>query len=272
LRRTPTSPARAGALPALGLLLALACGDGGVNAGTKDAAPDDAHLAGKRIVFVVGDSNGTVSPGEGIGDRFVRARLEGQGHAITVVPDVTAEEMLVPLANQADLVLVSESVLSMNLLAKLKPVTTPILNYEAFIQDDLGLTPPGPPGDPGLPDQFALGVKDSDTRIDIVAPNHPLAAGLEGTVAVYKEAKELTWGKVAATAEVIATLPGDPTGATIYVYKKGALLQDGTAAAGLRIGFFLEDDNVTGTPNLMTEQGLTLFDAAVRYATSGGAP
>jgi hypothetical protein len=102
-------------------------------------------------------------------------------------------------------------------------------------------------------------------RIDIVDDAHPLAAGLRGTVAVYSSPKSVTWGKVAEAAEVVATLPGARAGIAIYVYRKGATLFDGSLAAGLRVGFFLEDDDTTGTANLMTADGLRLFDAAVRF-------
>jgi hypothetical protein len=235
------------------------------------APPADAGpLTGKTILFVVGTSNGSVAAGEGIGDKFIRGRLGTQGYQVTPAPDITGAAPLVQMADQADLVLVSESVSSANLQGKLKPVTAPILNYEAFIQDEMGFTPPGPPGDPGLPAQFALGVKLSDTKIDIVDAKHPLAAGFTGTVTVYREPKEITWGKVAPTAEVVATLAGDTAGPCIYVYRKGAKLYDGTAAAGLRVGLFLEDDDKTGTPNFLTEEGLKLFDTAVRFTMSGG--
>jgi hypothetical protein len=229
------------------------------------ASGPDVAIVGRNILYVVGTSNGTVPFGGGPGDTFVRARLEAQGARVVLAPDMTDADALVAMANAADMVLVSESVTSAMLLGKLKPSTAPLLNYEAFIQDDLGLTAPGPPGDPGLPDMFELGVKQLDTQIDIVDPKHPLAAGLMGRVTVYKAAKEITWGKVAATAEVVATLAGDARGPCIYVYRKGATLHDGTSAAGLRVGFFLEDDDVTGTPNLMTDDGLRLFDSAVRF-------
>jgi hypothetical protein len=223
--------------------------------------------AGAAILFVVGSSNGTTARGDGIGDKFTRQRLETVlHHRVTLTDDTASAAMLQMLAQRADLVIVSESVSSAFLLGKLKPVTQPILNYEAFIQDEMGLTAPGPPGDPGLPAQFALGVKADETRIDIVNPNHPLAAGLMGTVAVYKMPKSITWGKVAASAEVVATLPGDRPGAAIYVYRKGTPLFDNTPAAGLRVTIFLEDDDVTGTANLMTDDGLRLFDAAVKYS------
>ena len=222
--------------------------------------------AGRNILMVVGNENGTSARGEGIGDKFLRARLEAQGHKVTLAGDNGTAATLTAAAAQADLVIVSESVGSAMLQGKLKSVTTAILNYEAFIQDEMGLTPPGPPGDPGLPDTFALGVKANETRIDIVMPAHPLAAGLTGTVAVYRMPRSITWGKVAATAEVVATLPGDPAGVATYVYRKGARLQDGTMAAGLRVGIFLEDDDTTGTANLLTAEGLQLIDAAVKFA------
>jgi len=226
---------------------------------------------GKTIVMIVGDSNGTVARGQGIGDRFLRDRLEMVlGHHAMLVDDITPQAQMVAAAMAADMVLVCESSASANIMDKLKPVTTPILNYEAFIQDDMGQTPPGPPCDPGEPEPCTLGVRASDDKIDIADPKHPLAAGLSGTVVVYTANKEITWGKVAPTAEVVATLAGDPRGATIYVYRKGATLYDGTPAAGLRVNFFLEDDNVTGTPNLMTADGLKLFDTAVSFALAGG--
>jgi hypothetical protein len=242
---------------------------------TDMAAPADTggeapSAGGKKILLVVGNENGTSMRGEGIGDKYLRARLEMQGYTVTIGGDNVPGPQLQMAAAASDLVIVSESVGSAMLQGKLKPVATPILNYEAFIQDEMGLTPPGPPGDPGLPANFALGVKANETSIDIVMPNHPLAAGLTGTVAVYRMPRSITWGKVAATAEVVATLPGDRAGVATYVYRKGARLQDGSIAAGLRVGFFLEDDDTTGTANLMTDDGLRLLDAAVRFTIEPG--
>ena len=235
-----------------------------------DTGGEVPSAGGKKILLVVGNENGTSMRGEGIGDKYLRARLEMQGYTVTIGGDNVPGPQLQMAAAEANLVIVSESVGSAMLQGKLKPVATPILNYEAFIQDEMGLTPPGPPGDPGLPANFALGVKANETRIDIVMPNHPLAAGLTGTVAVYRMPRSITWGKVAATAEVVATLPGDRAGSATYVYRKGARLQDGSMAAGLRVGFFLEDDDTTGTANLMTDDGLRLLDAAVKFTIDPG--
>jgi hypothetical protein len=229
---------------------------------------------GRVALLVVGTENGTSMRGAGTGDRYIRTRLENDlGFTVVLAGDNTSATELRTAAERATLVIVSESVSSAVLQNKLKALTTPSLNYEAFIQDEMGLTPPGPPGDPGEPASFALGVKANETRIDIVDDAHPLAAGLRGTVAVYNSPRSVTWGKVAEAAEVVATLPGDRAGVAIYVYRKGSRLFDGTLAAGLRVGFFLEDDDTTGTANLMTADGLRLFDAAVRFtAQADSAP
>jgi len=171
-------------------------------------------------------------------------------------------------AESADLVIVSESTTSMRLQNKLKSVTAPVISYEAFIQDEMGLTAKERPGDPGEPEDFNYGVREKDTGIDIIMPDHPLAAGLKGHVKIYKVPREVTWGKVGKGSKVIATLAGKKEAAVIYIYDKGAELFDGTIAAGMRIGFFLEEENVTGTSNFMTGEGLRLFDAAVKFALS----
>jgi hypothetical protein len=220
------------------------------------------------ILLVNGNSNGTVTEGNlSLGDAFVKQRLETALHHKTrVMWDQTPKAAMLAAADSADLVVVLESVTSAMLTDKLRATTAPILNCEAFIQDDLGLTATGPSGDPGPPSQFAFGVVDGETRIVVQDPAHPLAAGLRDQVPVYSAPKEINWGKVAAGAKVIATLASDPAGAALYVYGKGSTLFDGKQAAGMRIGFFLEDDNTTGTATFFTSDGLKLFDAAVGYA------
>ncbi len=228
-----------------------------------------AAAAGAADVLIInGNSNGTVTQGNlSLGDAFVKQRLESVLHHKTrVMWDQTAKAEMLAAADSADLVVVLESVTSAMLTDKLRATTTPLLNCEAFIQDDLGLTDTGPSGDPGPPSQFAFGVMDGETRIVIRDQAHPLAAGLRDQVAVYSAAKEINWGKVAAGAKVVATLASDSAGASLYVYEKGSTLFDGKKAAGTRIGFFLEDDNTTGTATFFTADGLKLFDAAVNYA------
>jgi hypothetical protein len=224
-------------------------------------------VQGKTILLVVGDDNRTVKNGQGTGDLFIRNRLEKMlGYKVILGVDSTSSEKMYAAAESVDLVIVSESSTSMLLRNKLKSVTTPVINYESFIQDDMGLTAIERPGDPGEPENFDYGVRGKDTGIDIIMPDHPLAAGLKGHVEIYREPRQVTWGKIGKSAKVIATLTGKKEAAAIYVYNKGDKLFDGTTAAGMRIGFFLEEENITGTSNFMTEEGLRLFDAAVKFA------
>jgi hypothetical protein len=263
-----------------------------IHGGTDGGATDAPAPGGKNVLMVVGDSNETnpvgttgTTKGTGPGDVFLENRLTAVlGHDVTMIADTTDQATLLQAANAADLVIVCESVLSGNILSALKPATTPIISYEAFLQDDFGMVDPGgevsPPTaaggcDPGMPPACTYGTLVQD-HMDIVGAAHPLAAGLPaGTVKLYTTpgdpgrdpgGLEINWGKVGSEAEVIATLTGFPTAATFYVYHKGATLFDGSKAAAMRMQLWFEDDNTTGTFNLSTPEGFALFDNAVAYA------
>lgn len=253
-------------LPAMIFLIASITFSANARSGDKNEGIEEGSQ-GKTILLIVGDENRTAVPGQGTGDIFIRNRLEKVlGYKVILGIDNASPGELNAAADSVDLVIVSESTTSALLRNKLKSVTTPVINYEAFIQDDMGLTSTERPGDPGEPEDFNYGVRKSDTGIDIVMPDHPLAAGLKGHVNIYRESREVSWGKVGKDAKVIATLTGKKEAAVIYIYNKGAELFDGTMAAGMRIGFFLEEENKTGTSNFMTGEGLLLFDAAVKFA------
>jgi MYXO-CTERM domain-containing protein len=65
-----------------------------------------------------------------------------------------------------------------------------------------------------------------------------------------------------AGVTLVATGPGADPAATIFEYAPGALLENGSPAAGRRIGLFW---NATGTTFSDATAG-RLFDAAVNYA------
>src|SRR5262245_38763433 len=225
--------------------------------------------AGKTILMICGDENRRVLPCTSIGDVFVKNHLElDMGHKVIRMPhDAEADKMLAA-ANGADLVIIVESVLSGTVGSKIVSTPTPVLNSEAFLQDEFGLVnPKGKSVDPGLPDTGAFGTIENQTALNITNPGHPLAAGLKGRVQVYRFPREMNWGKdTVPGAETIATLTDYPTAKLIYMVRKGAKLYDGSPAPGLRIQFFIENDNETGTVNLMTAEGLRLWDAAINYA------
>jgi hypothetical protein len=126
------------------------------------------------------------------------------------------------------------------------------------------------------------GVTIDQLYLVITNPNHPLAAGLSGRVQVYRVLREMNWGAhLAPGAQVIATLApsleaaGDAAAnsatdysgaAVIYYVPKGGALAEGATAAGLRIQYFVENENGPGTYNLLTPEGFRLFDAAVTWA------
>lgn len=109
--------ADAGATPAVG--------DAGNDAQPPQDSASEGAAAGSSILLVVGNENGTSMRGEGIGDKFLRARLESQGHRVTLAGDNLSATALGSAAGMADLVIVSESVGSAMLQAKLKSVPTP---------------------------------------------------------------------------------------------------------------------------------------------------
>lgn len=231
--------------------------------------PAERTLPGSDILMIVGNENGTVTAGTSIGDMFVKNRLElDMGHTVTTLPDNTPGDVMLAAANEADLVLIVESVNSGSVGTKIVSTPTPILFYEAFLQDEFGLVDGSTRGvDPGTPDEGDYGAIEGQTSISITDPEHPLAAGLEGVVQVYRFEREINWGlKTAPEAEVVATLPGFSDAAVIYLLRRGAERLDGTPSPGLRLSYFIENDNGTGTVNLMTHYGLRLLDAAVNYA------
>ena len=234
-----------------------------------------APSTGKNIVMICGNENQTVLNCTSIGDVFVKNHLElDMGHKVIRVPHDTAADKMLAFANAADLVIIVESVGSGTVGTKIVSTPTPVLTSEAFLQDEFGLTnPKGKTVDPGPPDAAAFGAVENQTAINITNPGHPLAAGLKGRVQVYRFPREMNWGKETVPgAEVIATLPDYPTAKLIYMVRKGAKLYDGTPAPGLRIQYFVENDNETGTVNLMTADGLRLWDAAVNYALATDQP
>jgi hypothetical protein len=126
------------------------------------------------------------------------------------------------------------------------------------------------------------GVTVDQLYVVITNPNHPLAAGLSGRVQVYRVLREMNWGAhLAPGAQVVATLApsleaaGDAAAntatdysgaAVIYYVPKSGALAEGASAAGLRIQYFVENENGPGTYNLLTPEGFRLFDAAVTWA------
>ena len=195
----------------------------------------------KSILFVSGSAAGTVS------DQVLIARLEQQGHQVQVIDD----DVITSGAESGfDLVLISSSVISGNVGTKLTGITVPVINWEAILFDDLGMS-----GD----QSGNFGSNVDETQIDVINSSHPLSAGLSGLTTVTSSPQRMYWGQPGANAINIAHIAGDPSRSTVFAYEAGALLANNLPAQSRLVGLFMDGD----APAALTAEALQLFDAAI---------
>ncbi len=183
-------------------------------------------------------------------------RLESLGHTVIVIKDSASSAAS---ANGMDLVVVSDSVAPSKISNKFTQVSVPVLAFEPWVYDNLGMT-----------DSLAgtdYGRAANKTQMRVVG-THALTAGLSGVVAIGDAAASLSWGKPGANAVVAATLNGNATRATIFAYRAGDLLANGTAAPARRVAVHPN----TGATAVWNANGRKLFDAAIQWARDGSVP
>jgi hypothetical protein len=189
-------------------------------------------------------------------DERVKHRLESLGFEVRVrgvgPPDPVE-------LRQVSIVLVSSSVFSLDLNTLYRDVPVPVMIWEPSLYDDFGMT--------GPEENHGCGVAAGVGELLIKTPTHPIAAGLDGTVSVITNGKNLhhiwmTYGTPGPGAAWVATWPGLPNRAVLFSYERGAPMPGLPAAPGRRVGFFFYDD---GRLHL-TDAGWALFDAAVNWA------
>ena len=198
------------------------------------------------------------------GDVVVNDLLVSRGFNVTLVSQNEDATTTLEAADAADLVIVSESVGSGNVNTEVVESTSPILLYEAYLYDDFAWTGGTISNDFAAGDDGGNTPPDMTDSITIVQPDHPLAAGLPaGDVPVYTAPGRIAWGNVSSGATVVATLPGEPDAATIFVYEAGALDRDGFPVPARRVGLF--PSGLTLTDSELTEEGLGLFNSALNF-------
>ncbi|MCE7982699.1 MAG: hypothetical protein DYG89_16060 [Caldilinea sp. CFX5] len=201
----------------------------------------------KKILFV-----GSTAPLE-IRDEPLRIYLFALGNEVTVR---SAAAVQAADANGKDLIIISESVESVQVNTKLRDVAVPIVTWEGWLQDDFQMTGPTVNVD--------YGENLRQQSIQIINPDHPLAAGYTGVVTtVTNDRNKFQWGHPNGNATIVAVDVANGQNAMIYAYEAGAAMVGMTAPAR-RI--FIH--NATG-PNLSTT-GWRLFDAAVTWAVGCG--
>jgi lysophospholipase L1-like esterase len=204
------------------------------------------HAAQADILMVVGKVPVTSADAAAIG------RLQAFGQAVVVVKDsasTTAD------AGGKSLVVISESVGSGNVGDKFNSVAVPVLVYEPWVYDNLGMT--------GVVESTDFGQATGQSQLQM-AGTHALTGGLTGTVTVGSAAATFSWGMPGAAAVVAATLAGDASRAAIFGYEAGVQLANGQAAPARRVALHPNVGAIDG----WNANGQALFDAAVAWAAN----
>ncbi len=184
----------------------------------------------------------------GSGDDAVTQRLESLGYEVITRSDAAATGSD---AEGVDLVLISSTVTSGNVGTAFTDVAVPVIVWETWLYDDMGMC--GATGDTDY------GTDETADGVAITAASHPLAAGFSGTVST---GASIGWGVPGANADIVATVPGNSSQAAIFAYDQGDAMVSGSAPAA-RVGFYFSDE----TPAGLSSDGWTLFDTAVNWVT-----
>lgn len=187
------------------------------------------------------------------GDAAVVERLQSLGHTVTVVKDSASKASS---ANGRDLVVISDSVGPGKVGNKFTNVPVPVLAFEPWVYDNLGMT-----GDTVRVD---YGRSGNQTKLRVVG-THPLTAGLSGLTTVSNSPVSLSWGRPGAAAIVAAEHKNNGGRAMIFGYEAGDPLANGMTAPARRVGAHLN----TGATDSWNVNGRALFDAAVEWASGG---
>jgi hypothetical protein len=183
-------------------------------------------------------------------DEAVKTHLEQRGYTVTL------HDQYLPAAEACrhDMVAISASVRSRDLMHAYRDLPVPLLTWENDELDDLRMT--------GRHNGVDYGAVPREHELWMVNAPHPLGAGLPaGARNVYNGNAPMGWGRPGLGASIIATLPGQPDKAAIFCYERGATM-DYDFLAPARRAFFLLDNDTFGNLNA---EGLKLFDAAVAW-------
>ncbi|MCA9216318.1 MAG: hypothetical protein KDB27_24790, partial [Planctomycetales bacterium] len=213
-------------------------------------------------------------------DELLAEYMESLGHTVTFLDtDVAIDEDQIDAAEQADLVYIAESLGSASTHdgseTFIKEVEVPQIWAEAYAWDEAALTGDiqfedfGNTQRANIDEDPEEDFNEGQTEFYILDPSHPMAGGFSGTVSVYEDPYSLNWGLTETMGEGVTVIGSvDPEGkyATSFVYDKGAIMEDGTAAADIRIGLWLGQAG-DGAPiyDNLTDDGLALIKAAIDY-------
>ena len=234
----------------------------------RAAVPDPAAARGKNALFVFNQTKLERARAAVPADPARLAKLDVQRASdlklVAFLESlgfiVTRADESSPLAAAEDkaLVIISETVDAIDIMAKYRQLAVPLIDCENDLLGDLGMT--------GQKNGRDYGTDDDQRFVWLVHAPHPLAAGLGAGVqnVLGDEHCKMNWGKPGLGAITIATLRGEPDKAAIFAYEKGATMHAEFLAPARRVSFFLWSDSFAQ----LRPEGLALFRAAVLWAVT----
>lgn len=186
------------------------------------------------------------------GDAAFKTRLEGLGYGVVVKDAAAAVGGPTGDAKDKTVIVIATTPLDTDINTKFKTVAVPALVSREAALDDMGMTGSVTPCYTGA----------DQTQVSIVAPTHPLAARLSGTVEV-ASISPFGCGLPNSNAAKVATLASDSSKSTIFGYEKNAAMP-GVTAPARRVGFFARGDAASN----FNSAGWALFDAAVKWVVA----
>lgn len=194
------------------------------------------------------------------GDRQILELIDAAGVDVTIVDDDS--DLGGIDTGFYDVVFISSSVAPGKVGDTFKGIAEPVVIWEGFLFDDMGLTRT-PSGE----------TSRTRTSMTIVESNHPLAAGLAaGDHVVQSPAAAFSYGSLggssadSADVELVAHEPSRPDNAVLLSYHEGDELAGSGDAAGLRVGVF------ASYPSELTAVGEHVFTNLVDWVLAGGPP
>ncbi len=135
---------------------------------------------------------------------------------------------------------------------------TPMVTGEQALQDDYAFQP-------GVGNANPTG-----SSIEIINNTHPITQGLPmGEVQIYSEEFEISQlEEIPDGVTVLATEPGNPDAARLWLVEEGATV-NGTTSPGIRMSIGLQAQEAFGT---LTDEGMQIYRQAFAYLLGQQAP
>jgi hypothetical protein len=189
-------------------------------------------------------------------DRVLSDRLAALGFIPRVI---AAPAFMSSDATSSKLVVLSASIGTDDVGIRVRDLASPVLTMKPESLPSLRMTLSVPGVD--------FGMASGQTDVAVTLPGHPLAAGFTATTPASSAGTTFTWGNPAQAAVRVATIVGHPSQAAVFGYEAGASMAGQTAPA--RRVSWLAGPTAAAT---LTDSGLALFDAAVRWAGGVASP